>query len=65
MRTVGSNSAVRLYHLDDDGGGASTLVYGTMAEALALAASQSEQVQAGLYLQTRDDVVPYLDFIEG
>lgn len=65
MRTVADDSAVRLYHLDDDGGGATTLVYGTMAEALALAAAESEEIQAGLYLQTRDDVVPYLDFIEG
>ncbi len=66
MRTVSGDVSVRLYHLDDgDGGGAaSTLLYGTISEALALAARQPEEVQAGLFLQTDNDVVRYLDFID-
>ncbi len=65
MRTVADDVAVRLYHLDSDGGVATTLLYGTMMQALAAAAVESEDVQAGLYLQTSNDVVAYLDFIEG
>ncbi|HVF95166.1 MAG TPA: hypothetical protein VM900_12705 [Sphingomonas sp.] len=65
MRTVSDDSSVRLYHLDDGDGGASTLMYGTMAQALAMAAQQSEDVQAGLFLQTSNDVVPYLDLLDG
>ena len=65
MRTVSDTASVRLYHLAEaEGGGASTLMYGTLAEALALAARQDEEVQASLFLQTSDDVVPYLDFID-
>jgi hypothetical protein len=64
MRTISDDVAVRLYHLDE-GGAANTLVYGTLAEALALAAQQDEQTQDGLFLQTSNDVVSYLDFIEG
>ncbi|KQS04797.1 hypothetical protein ASG11_11490 [Sphingomonas sp. Leaf357] len=64
MRTTSQDTPVRLYHLSDDGV-ASTLVYGTLAEALARAAAQPEDVQDGLFLQTSNDVVGYLDFIEG
>lgn len=64
MRTISDNVAVRLYHLGDDGT-AATLTYGTLAEALALAAQQSDEVQDGLFLQTSNDVVAYLDFVEG
>lgn len=65
MRTISSDVAVRLYHLDDgEGGAASTLLYGTLAEALTLAAEQPQAVQTGLYLQTSNDVVAYLDLIE-
>ena len=65
MRTISSDVAVRLYHLDDaEGGAASTLLYGTLTEALAMAATQNEDVQAGLFLQTSNDVVAYLDLIE-
>lgn len=64
MRTISSDVAVRLYYLDDgEGGAASTLVYGTLAEAMALAAEQPEDIQAGLFLQTSNDVVAYLDLI--
>jgi hypothetical protein len=65
MRTVSEDAAVRLYHLDDEGGVATTILYGTLAEALAAAAAEPEEVQAGLYLQTSSDVVGYLDLIEG
>jgi hypothetical protein len=67
MRTTSHDVSVRLYHLDDsDGGGAAaTLLYGTLSEALALAAEQPADVQEGLFLQTSNDVVSYLDFIEG
>jgi hypothetical protein len=65
MRTVSEDTAVRLYHLDDEGGVATTILYGTLAEALAAAAAEPEEVQAGLYLQTSSDVVGYLDLLEG
>jgi hypothetical protein len=45
------------------GGGASTVLYGTLSEALARAAEQPVDIQAGLFLQTSNDVVAYLDFI--
>lgn len=64
MRTVSDDVSVRLYHLDE-GGGTTTLLYGTLAAALALAATQAEAVQDGLFLQTSNDVVAYLDFIKG
>lgn len=66
MRTVSDGVTVRLYHVSEaDGGGADTLMYGPLAEALALAAQQPEEVQAGLFLATDNDVVAYLDLIEG
>ena len=66
MRTVSGGATVRLYHLSEaEGGGAETLMYGTLAEALAVAAQQSEEVQAGLFIATDNDVVAYLDLIEG
>ncbi len=65
MRTVSQDVSVRLYHLDEAGGVATTLMYGTLADALAVAARQDADIQADLFLQTMDDVVGYLDFIEG
>ncbi|MBD8677442.1 hypothetical protein [Sphingomonas sp. CFBP 13720] len=65
MRTVSDDVAVRLYHLDSDGGIATTILYGTLSQALATAADEPEDVQAGLFLQTDNDVVAYLDMIEG
>ena len=66
MRTVSDGVTVRLYHVSQaDGGGADTLMYGPLADALAMAAQQSEEVQAGLFLATDNDVVAYLDLIEG
>lgn len=65
MRTISHDVAVRLYHLDDEGGSATTLLYGTLAEALAAAAEQPVEIQDALFLQTSNDVVSYLDYIEG
>ncbi len=65
MRTISETVAVRLYHLDEDGGSAVTLLYGTLAEALALAAEQPDEVRDGLFLQTSDDVVSYRALVEG
>jgi hypothetical protein len=64
MRSVSGEVAVRLYHLSEaEGGGAETLIYGPLAEALALAARQDEATQAGLFIATDNDVIAYLDFI--
>jgi hypothetical protein len=65
MRSVGDAARVRLYHLDHDSGAATTLLYGTLAEALALAAAQPEAVQDGLFVQTDNDVVAYADLVGG
>jgi hypothetical protein len=65
MRTISQDVAVRLYHLDHESGGARTLIYASLAEALRLAAAQPEEVQDGLYLQTADDVIAYHDYLEG
>jgi hypothetical protein len=67
MRTTFSDATVRLYHLDSatEGGAATTLVYATLTEALALAAEQPEDVQDGLFIATDNDVVAYLDLLEG
>jgi hypothetical protein len=43
---------------------ATTLFYGPLGEALTIAAQQEEDVQAGLYLATENDVVAYLDLEE-
>ena len=66
MRSTYSEATVRLYHLDHEaeGGAAETLMYGTLAEAMAMAAQQPEEVQAGLFLATDNDVVAYLDLAE-
>jgi hypothetical protein len=63
MRSTNDSATVRLYHLSDgpDGGAAETLFYGPLADALAIAAQQSEEVQDGLFLATDNDVVAYLD----
>jgi len=65
MRTTYDNASVRLYHLDGgiEGGCASTLLYGTLAEALHVAAQQPGDVQEGLFIATDNDVVAYLDLI--
>jgi hypothetical protein len=67
MRTTHQHATVRLYHLDieSEGGAAETLFYGPLAEALEIAAAQTEEVQEALFLATDNDVVAYLDLIEG
>jgi hypothetical protein len=63
MRTTSDTESVRLYHLDADSGAATTLLYGTMADALRAAEAEPEDVQESLFLQTSNDVVAYLDLI--
>lgn len=67
MRSTAEHVTVRLYHLDDacEGGAATTLLYGSLADAMALAAAQPEEVQVGLFIATDNDVVSYLDLAEG
>lgn len=67
MRTTHQDATVRLYYLGDgpDGGSAETLCYGPLSQALELAAAQPEAIQAGLFLATDNDVVAYLDLIDG
>lgn len=66
MRSTSGSVSVRLYVLDGDveGGAASSLFYGPLAEALHIAAQQSAEVQEGLFIATDNDVVAYLDLIE-
>jgi hypothetical protein len=65
MRTTTASSGVRLYYLDDGDPVARTLFYGPLAEALMVAAEQQADIQGGLWIATHDDVVGYLDMIEG
>ena len=65
MRTVSTAASVRLYHLDDSDAVAHTLFYGPLAEALAVARLQPEELQPGLWLATENDVVAFLDLEEG
>ncbi|GGN40027.1 hypothetical protein GCM10011349_00600 [Novosphingobium indicum] len=66
MRTTYLEATVRLYHLDSgpEGGAANTLFYGSLADAMQIAAQQSEDVQDGLFIATDNDVVAYLDLLE-
>ncbi len=65
MRTTYDSATVRLYYLDgaSEGGAATTLLYGPLAEALRIAAQQPAEVQDGLFIATDNDVVAYLDLI--
>lgn len=65
MRTTYDSATVRLYHLDgtSEGGAATTLLYGPLAEALRIAAEQPAEVQDGLFIATDNDVVAYLNLI--
>jgi hypothetical protein len=65
MRTVSTSATVRLYHLDDGDPVAETLFYGPLNEALAVARQQPDEVQAGLWIATDNDVVAYLDLDGG
>ncbi|WP_404372477.1 hypothetical protein AB5I39_06060 [Sphingomonas sp. MMS24-J45] len=64
MRTTSDSATVRLYFLSEEHAAASTLFYGSMAEALSIARQQPEDVQAGLWLATDNDVVAFLDLDE-
>lgn len=64
MRTTYGAATVRLYHLDAEAGVAETLMYGTLEEAMAMAASQPEDVADGLYIATDNDVIAWRD-LEG
>ncbi|MEJ7934573.1 hypothetical protein WG907_09925 [Sphingobium sp. AN558] len=66
MRTTYNDATVRLYHLSDadGGGGAETIFYGSLDEAMRIAAQQPEDVQDGLFLATDNDVVAYIDLLE-
>ena len=66
MRTTDQEATVRLYFLSDagDGGMAETLMYGPLAEALAMAAAQDEAMQDGLWIATSNDVIAWRDLAE-
>ena len=64
MRSTFGSASVRLYRLDDGDPVAETLFYGPLAEAMAIAAAQSEDVQAKLWIATDNDVAPYLDLAD-
>ncbi|KQM22133.1 hypothetical protein [Novosphingobium sp. Leaf2] len=66
MRTTAQDASVRLYHLDagPEGGAAITLLYGSLADAMVLAAQQDEATQEGLFIATDNDVVAYLDLVD-
>ena len=61
MRTVADDASVRLYHVDGESGAVTTLLYGTLAEAMRTGAEQPEAVQAGLYIQTSSDVAAWAE----
>ena len=65
MRSTGETISVRLYHLDDEvgGSGAATLFYGPLSEAMRIAEQQPEDVLAGLFIATDNDVIAYLDLV--
>ncbi|EXS69749.1 hypothetical protein [Sphingobium sp. Ant17] len=64
MRSTYDDATVRLYHLGDDGA-AMTIMYGPLSQALHVADQQPTEMQDGLYLATDNDVVAYLDLIDG
>ena len=71
MRSTYEEASVRLYHLDSEGdlasggGGANTLFYGPMAQAVRIAEAQPAHIQDGLFLATDNDVVAWSDLKEG
>ena len=67
MRSTFGEASVRLYFLDHEaeGGAADTLFYGPLSVAKRLAAQQPEEVQAGLFIATDNDVVAWADLAEG
>ena len=67
MRSTSDAVTVRLYHLsaEGEGGAATTLMYGSLAQALVMAEQQPAEVQDGLFIATDNDVIAYLDLIDG
>ena len=67
MRSTYGAASVRLYQLDSEteGGGANTLFYGPLAEAMAMAEAQPAHIQDGLFLATDNDVVAWVDLKDG
>lgn len=67
MRTTFDAASVRLYHLDSevDGGATTTLFYKSLSEALAIAGNHPDEVRAGLFIATDNDLISYLDLLEG
>lgn len=65
MRSVSSTASVRLYYLDERDPVAQTLFYGSLAEATIVARQQPDDIQAGLWFATDNDVVPFLDIEQG
>ena len=65
MRTTYNSATVRLYHLDSEaeGGGAETLFYGPLNEAMLIAEQQPEEIQDGLFLATDNDVIAWRDLM--
>lgn len=63
MRSTSDGVTVRLYHLADDPGfaGPTTLLYGPLEEAIRMAASQPEEIQANLFIATDNDVIAWAD----
>ena len=66
MRTTYSDATVRLYHLDEaaEFGTATTLCYAPLAEAMAIAAQQPEEIQSALYIATENDVIAWRDLAD-
>lgn len=64
MRSVFEAASVRLYHVDPSSGVVTTLLYGSLTEALIEAAKASDDIQPDLFIQTDNDVCGYLDLQE-
>jgi len=66
MRTTFDEATVRLYHLADEAGigGATTLLYGSFAEAIRAAAGHPEEIQTGLFIATDNDVIAWSELRE-
>lgn len=64
MRSTFATATVRLYRLDNGDPVSESLFYGPLAEAMAIAAAQSDDMQVCLWIATDNDVVPYLDLAD-
>lgn len=70
MRTTYGDATVRLYHLADQpaaewaGDATTTLLYGPLEEAIRIAAAEPEEIQAGLFIATDNDVIAWTELRE-